>query len=137
MYNIDAKVIKLFEEKNLPFIATLMQDGSPQLTPVWGDYEDDHILVNTAEGRIKHKNVLNDPRVAISVVGYDNPLDMTTIRGTVVEIIQDYEYEHINRLTKKYLNQDNYPFRIPGEKRIILKIKPERVFVMPELTPNK
>ena len=133
---LESKAIQLFEGKNLVFIATLMKDGSPQLSPVWANYEDDHILINTAEGRIKHKNILHDPRIAVSVVSNSNPLDMTTIRGTVVEIIPDYEYEHINRLTKKYLNQDNYPFRKPGEKRIILKIKPERVFVMPELTPN-
>ena len=133
---MESKAIQLFEGKNLVFIATLMKDGSPQLSPVWANYEDDHILINTAEGRIKHKNILHDPRIAVSVVSNSNPLDMTTIRGTVVEIIPDYEYEHINRLTKKYLNQDNYPFRKPGEKRIILKIKPERVFVMPELTPN-
>ncbi len=133
---MDSKVIKLFEEKNLLFIATLMKDGSPQLTPVWGDYEDDHILVNTAEDRIKHKNVLNDPRVAISVVGYDNPLDMTTIRGKVVKIIQDYEYKHADKLAKKYLDVDKYPFRRPGEKRIILKIKPERIFVLPEIKMN-
>jgi len=133
---MDSKVIKLFEEKNLLFIATLMKDGSPQLTPVWGDYEDDHILVNTAEGRIKHKNVLNDPRVAISVVGCDNPLDMTTIRGKVVKIIQDYEYKHADKLAKKYLGVHKYPFRRPGEKRIILKIIPERIFVLPEIKMN-
>ena len=133
---MESKAIQLFEGKNLVFIATLMKDGSPQLSPVWANYENDHILINTAEGRIKHKNILQDPRIAVSVVNSSNPLDMTTIRGTVVEIIPDYEYEHINRLTKKYLDQDNYPFRIPGEKRIILKIKPERVFVMPELQPD-
>ena len=133
---MDSKIIKLFEDKNLIFIATLMKDGSPQLTPVWGDYEDDHILLNTAEGRIKHKNLLNDPRVAISVVGHDNPLDMTTIRGKVVKIIQDYEYKHADKLAKKYLGVDKYPFRRPGEKRINLKIKPERVFVLPEIKMN-
>ena len=113
-----------------------MKDGSPQLSPVWGNYDDGHILINTAEGRIKHKNILNDPRVAISVVSHSNPLDMTTIRGKVVEIIPDYEYKHINHLTKKYLGIDDYPFRMPGEKRITLKIKPEKIFVMPDLNVN-
>jgi len=65
---MDEKVIKLFKERNLVFIATIMKDGSPQLSPVWADYENGHVFVNTAEGRIKHKNVLRDPRVAISVV---------------------------------------------------------------------
>jgi PPOX class probable F420-dependent enzyme len=130
---LNDKVIKLFEDRNLVFIATIMKDGSPQLSPVWANMEDGHVLVNTAEGRIKHKNVLRDPRVAISVVDNNNPLNMTSIRGKVVEIIPDHQYQHANRLTKKYLNKDKYPFRQPGEKRIILKILPEKVFVLPEL----
>ena len=133
---MDAKVIKLFEDKNLVFIATTMKDGSPQVSPVWVDYEDEHILVNTAEGRIKHKNVLRDPRVAVSVVDNGNPLDMTSIKGKVIEIIPDYDYQHANRLTKKYMGKDRYPFRREGEKRIIFKIKPEKVFVLPELRIN-
>lgn len=127
------KVIKLFEGSNLVFIATIMKDGSPQLSPVWADMEEEHVLVNTAEGRIKHKNVLRDPRVAISVVDNNNPLNMTTMRGKVIEIIPDYQYQHANRLTKKYMGKDRYPFRQPGEKRIILKILPEKVYVLPEL----
>ncbi len=134
---MDSKVIKLFEERNLVFIATIMKDGAPQLSPVWADFNDGHIFVNTAEGRIKHKNVLRDPRVAVSVVNNNNPLDMTTIRGKVVEIIPDYEYEHANKLTKKYMGKDKYPFRQPGEKRIIFKILPEKVFVLPELKMNQ
>lgn len=133
---MEEKVIKLFEGRNLVFIATIMKDGSPQLSPVWADFEGGHVLVNTAEGRIKHKNVLRDPRVAISVVDNNNPLDMTTIRGKVVEIIPDYEYEHANKLTKKYMGKEKYPFRRPGEKRIIFKILPEKVYVLPELTMN-
>ena len=81
---MDKKAEKLFQEKNLVFIATLMKDGSPQLSPVWANFEDGHIMVNTAEGRVKHKNVLRDSRVAVSVVAKDNPLDMTTVRGKVV-----------------------------------------------------
>ncbi len=134
---MDDKVIKLFEERNLVFIATIMKDGSPQLSPVWADFEDGHVLVNTAEGRIKHKNVLRDPRVAISVVNQNNPLDMTTIRGKVVDIIPDYEYEHANKLTKKYMGKEKYPFKQPGEKRIIFKILPERVFLLPKLKMNQ
>ena len=134
---MDSKVIKLFEEKNLVYIATLMKDGAPQLSPVWGDFEDGHILINTAEGRIKHKNVLRDSRVAVSVVSNNNPLDMTTIRGKVIEIIPDYEYKHADRLTKKYMNKEKYPFKSPEEKRIILKILPEKIFVLPELKMNE
>jgi len=134
---MDSKIIKLFEEPNLVFIATIMKDGSPQLSPVWADFKDEHVLVNTAEGRIKHKNVLRDPRVAISVVNHNNPLDMTTIRGKVIDIIPDYEYKHANKLTKKYMGKEIYPFKQPGEKRIIFKILPERVFVLPKLNMNQ
>ena len=130
---MEQKAIDLFGAKNLVFIATVMKDGSPQLSPVWANYENDHIMINTAEGRIKHKNVLRDPRVAVSVVSKDNPLDMTTIRGKVQEIIPDYDYEHADRLTKQYMGRDHYPFKRDDEKRIILKIKPDKVFVLPEL----
>ncbi len=130
---LEEKAIKLFQQKNIVFIATLMTDGAPQLSPVWANYDSGYILVNTAEGRIKHKNILRDPRVAISVVSNNNPLDMTTIRGTVKEIIPDYDYTHADKLTQQYMEQKNYPFKRENEKRIVLKIKPERVFVMPEL----
>jgi PPOX class probable F420-dependent enzyme len=133
---MDEKAVKLFQDKNLIFIATLMKDGSPQLSPVWANYEDGHILVNTAEGRIKHKNVLRDPRIAVSVVSKDNPLDMTTIRGKVIELIPDLDYKHADRLTLQYMGRDHYPFKREDEKRIIFKIKPERVFVLPELKMN-
>ncbi len=134
---MDLKAIKLLKEKNLVFLATTMKDGSPQVSPVWADFEDDHIMINTAEGRIKHTNVLRDPRVAISIVDQNNPLDMTAIRGVVQKIIPDYDYLHANKLTKKYLGLDKYPFRRDGEKRIIFKIKPEKVFVLPELKPSQ
>ena len=133
---IDDKVIKLFSAKNLVFIATIMKDGSPQLSPVWANYESGFILVNTAEGRIKHKNILRDPRVAVSVTSNDNPLDMTTIRGTVVAIISDSEYNHADKLTQQYMGCNHYPFKRDNEKRIILKIKPHKVFVLPELKMN-
>jgi len=130
---MDEKAIKLFSAKNLVFIATVMKDGAPQVSPVWANYQDEHILVNTAEGRIKHKNVLRDPRVAVSVVSKDNPLDMTTIRGTVTELIPDYDYSHADKLTQQYMGKEHYPFKRDDEKRIILKIKPDKVFVLPEL----
>jgi PPOX class probable F420-dependent enzyme len=130
---MDEKAVQLFSGKNLVFIATLMKDGSPQLSPVWANCADGYIMVNTAEGRIKHKNVLRDSRVAVSVVSKDNPLDMTTIRGTVEELIPDYEYKHADKLTQQYMGRDHYPFKRDDEKRVILKIKPVKVFVLPEL----
>ncbi len=134
---MDSKVINLLNGKNLVFIATIMKDGSPQVSPVWANLEDEHIMVNTAEGRIKHKNVLRDPRIALSIVDSNNPLDMTSIKGIVVEIIPDYDYIHANKLTKKYLGKETYPFRRENEKRIIFKIKPEKIFVLPELKMNE
>ena len=134
---MDQKAERLFQEKNLIFIATINSDGSPQLTPVWGEYQDGYILINTAEGRIKHRNVLHDSRVAVCVVAHDNHLDMTTIRGNVTEIIPDYDYSHADKLTKKYMNLEKYPFKRINEKRIIFKIKPEHVYVLPTIKMNQ
>ena len=131
---MDSKVEKLLNGKNLVFLATTMADGSPQVTPVWGNFADSYILINTAEGRIKHKNILRDPRVAISVVDVKNPLDMTSIRGEVVEILPDYEYKHADFLTKQYMGKEKYPFKQLDEKRITLKIEPKKIFVQPELS---
>ncbi|HEU4605500.1 MAG TPA: PPOX class F420-dependent oxidoreductase [Nitrososphaera sp.] len=121
-------VSRLFHDKNFGFLATLMNDGSPQVTPIWVDIDGDYIIVNTAKGRIKHKNISNDPRVAVSVADQANPYNMVTVQGTVVEQTTKGADEHIDRMAKKYLGLDKYPGRAPGEKRIILKIKPDRVF---------
>ena len=131
---MDSKAEKLLNGKNLVFLATTMVDGSPQVTPVWGNFEDSHILINTAEGRLKHKNILRDPRVAVSVVDVKNPLDMTSIRGKVVDILPDYDYKHADFLTMQYMVKETYPFKRPNEKRIILKIEPKKIFILPELT---
>ena len=131
---MDSKAEKLLNGKNLVFLATIMTDGSPQVTPVWGNFENSHILIKTAEARLKHKNIIRDPRVAISVVDIRNPLDMTSIRGKVVEILPDYDYKHADFLTMQYMGKEAYPFKRPGEKRITLKIEPEKIFVLPQLT---
>ena len=131
---MDSKAEKLLNGKNLVFLATIMTDGSPQVTPVWGNFENSHILINTAEGRLKHRNILRDPRVAVSVVDIKNPLDMASIRGKVVEILPDYDYKHADFLTMQYMGKENYPFKRPDEKRIVLKIEPEKIFVLPKLT---
>jgi len=120
-------VKKLFQEPNFAHIATLMPDGSPQVTAVWVDIEGDRILVNTAEGRAKPRNVRRDPRVAISIAKQDNPYSSAFVRGRVVEITHDGAEAHIDKLTKKYIGQDRYPWRGPGEQRVILVIEPERV----------
>jgi PPOX class probable F420-dependent enzyme len=129
---ITEPIAKLIEGKNFAFISTLMKDGSPQVTPTWIDIENRNILlINTAERRLKHKNVSRDPRVAISVVEHNNPYHMVAIRGRVVEQTNASANEHIDKLAKKYLGMEKYPFHSPEEKRIILKIKPEKVFYQP------
>jgi PPOX class probable F420-dependent enzyme len=128
---ITEPIAKLFEGKNFAFVATLMKDGWPQITPTWVDLEDGRILVNTAEGRLKQKNISRDDRIAISVADQSNPYHMVTIRGRVVEQTKEGADEHIDKFAKKYLNVDKYPLRSPDEKRIILKIKPERVHYQP------
>ena len=130
MSQISEPIAKFFEGKNFAFLSTLMKDGSPQITPVWIDLEKDTntILINTAEGRTKHKNVSRDPRVAISIVNQNNPYEMITIRGKVVEQVNHGANEHTDKLAKKYIGVDKYPYRSPNEKRVILKIKPEKMF---------
>ncbi|SMH70493.1 Flavin nucleotide binding protein [Candidatus Nitrosotalea okcheonensis] len=124
------QVAQLIEDKNLAFVATLMKNNSPQITPVWIDLVDGKIIVNTAEGRVKQRNVSRDPRVAISIVDRNNPYNMVTIRGQVVEQTVEGADEHIDKMAKKYLGVDKYPFAMPGEKRIMLKIVPQKIFHM-------
>jgi PPOX class probable F420-dependent enzyme len=126
---IDPSLRNLFEDKNLAFVATLMKDGSPQITPTWVDIDNENqILINTALGRIKQKNVARDPRVAISIADKNNPYHMVTVRGEVVDQITGEQAEkHIDKMAKKYLNKDKYPFGTPGEKRILLKVRPTKV----------
>ncbi len=127
----DPSIKSLFENKNFAFVATSMKDGSPHVTPTWVDIEDSVILINTAIGRVKQKNVGRDPRVSLSVADNNNPYHMVTVTGAIVEQITGEEAEkHIDRLAKKYLNKDKYPGRSPGEKRILLKIKPKKVVHM-------
>ncbi|MFY9300082.1 MAG: PPOX class F420-dependent oxidoreductase [Candidatus Nitrosotenuis sp.] len=120
--------ISLFKEKNFAFVASLMSDGSPQITPVWIDYDGQFLLINTAEGRTKQKNFERDPRIAVSVMDHGNPYNVVTVRGRVMEQTGAGADEHIDRMAKKYLGVDKYPFRNPDEKRIILKIKPEKIY---------
>ena len=127
---ISPEVAKLLEDKNLAFVATLMKDDSPQITPTWIDLVDGIIIVNTAEGRVKQRNVSRDPRVAISIVDNKNPYNMVSIRGKVIEQTTQDADRHIDKMAKKYLGVDKYPFGMPGEKRILLKIMPQKIFHM-------
>ena len=124
---ISEGIRKLLEEPNFANLATLMPDGSPQVTPVWVDFDGTHILVNTAEGRQKPRNVRRDPRVAVSIFNQQDPYSYATVRGQVVEITHEGADQHFDRMAKKYLGRDVYPFRAPGERRVIFKIAPEHV----------
>jgi PPOX class probable F420-dependent enzyme len=130
MGQISEPVIQLLKGKNFASLATLMNDGSPQVTPTWIDFDEDSgsILIPTVEGRIKHKNVSIDPRVAICISDKNNPYNMVLIRGRVMEMTKEGAVEHADKLAKKYLGVDRYPFPTPIEKRMTLSIKPERVF---------
>ena len=125
---ITTEIEQLLLGKNFASFATLMKDGSPHVSPTWIDYNQGMILINTAMGRIKEKNVRRDNRVALSIVDNSNPYHMVTIRGIAEEVTDKDAEDHIDKLAKKYFGLDSYPFRSPDEKRIILKIKPERVF---------
>jgi len=122
------EAIKLIQGKNFGYLATVMKDGSPQVTPVWVDHEGkDYILVNTALGRIKQKNTKRKSKVAIAVADASNQYKKVTVRGVVAEQTTKGADEHIDKLAKKYLGKEKYPYRSPNEKRVILKIRPEHI----------
>lgn len=128
---INGTAANLFRGRNFGFLSTIMTDGSPQVTPTWVDIDDENnILVNTAKGRVKQSNVSRDPRVAISIVDKNNPYHMVSVRGMVIGQTSEGADSHIDKLSQKYLGQDRYPFRAEGEERIILKIKPKKIFHM-------
>ncbi len=127
---ITPEIEKLLKGKNFASIATLMKNGSPQVSITWIDYDGTCILVNTAEGRLKTNNAWRDSRVAIAVSEEGNPYNSVSIRGKVIEYDYNEADEHIDKLAKQYFGLDKYPRQSPDEKRIILKIKPERVFHM-------
>jgi len=103
----DPRIRSLFESKNLAFLSSLMKDGSPLVTPVWVDIEDGNILVNTALGRVKQRNISRDPRVALSIIDRNNQYEMVTLRGKVTEqIMGDRAEKHIDRLAKKYIGKN-------------------------------
>ena len=108
---------EIFEKKAFVFIGTNGADGYPQVTPVWADIEDGRLAMNTAEGRVKHRNLLRDPRVSVSAVDPDNPYNTITLKGRVTMTAEGGD-EHIDRLAKKYIGQDTYPWRQPGEVRL-------------------
>lgn len=117
----------ILQKRGYAHLATLMRDGSPQVTPVWYDFDGTHVRINTAKGRLKDKNMRRDKQVALSIQDPDNPYRYLAIRGDIDEITEYGADAHIDSLAKKYLGKDRYPFRAPEEVRVIYKIRPQKV----------
>jgi PPOX class probable F420-dependent enzyme len=128
---IPRKAREILRKKSFAHVATVMPDGSPQVTRVRVDVEGDEVVINTAEGRMKPSNLRNDPRVAIAAVDPDNPYEAVIVRGRVSEMRREGADDHIAAMAKKYLDGDEYPFREPGEQRVEVHIEPEHVSMAP------
>lgn len=120
----------LLTKKAFASLATVMADGSPQVTPVWFDFDGTHLRVNSAKGRVKDRNMRRNGRVALAIPDPENPYRHMAIRGRVEEITEAGADAHIDSLSKKYLGKDRYPNRRAGEVRVIYRIRPERVSTM-------
>jgi PPOX class probable F420-dependent enzyme len=121
---IPSQFLDLFQKKAFASLATLMPDGAPQVTPVWVDYDGKRVIVNSARGRRKDRNMKVGVPVALAIMDPDNPYRYLEIRGRVAEVAEQGADEHIDRMATKYLGQDKYPFRQPGEVRVIYRIEP-------------
>lgn len=130
MTEIPATFRDLTEKKAFANLATLMPDGSPQVTPVWFDVANGRVRVNTAKGRVKARNMHDGSHVALSILDPDNPYRYMQIRGRVVRTTEQGADAHIDALAKKYLGKDKYPFRQPGEVRVMYEIEPVAVQTM-------
>jgi len=126
--NLTESARKMLEGKNFVYLATVNPDGTPQVTPTWVDTDGKFVLVNTAIGRVKHRNVKQNPNVALAITDQNNPYNLVVIRGKVVDQLTGrVAEEHIDKMAKKYRGIEKYPNRSPGEQRVILKIEPARV----------
>lgn len=126
--SIPKKYLDLLTKKAaLAHLATTMKDGRPQVTPIWFSWDGEHVLLNSAAGRVKDRNMRDRPQVALSITDPDNDYRYVQIMGTIAEITEEGGDAHIDTLAKKYLGKDRYPWRQPGEVRVIYKVKPDRV----------
>jgi PPOX class probable F420-dependent enzyme len=126
---VEGRAEELLKAKNFAHIGSLRADGSPQVAPTWVDVQDGRPVVNSAEGRAWVRNLQRDPRITLEVQNIENPYEYVEIRGRVAEIARDGADEHIDSMAKKYLGQDEYPYRQPGEQRVIIRVEPERVYL--------
>lgn len=121
--------VKLLNEKHLAQIVTLMKDGSPQISPVWVDTDGKNVLINSEIGRVKTDNIKRDPRVAVGIYDAANPYTrVLNIRGTVVDITAEKARDHIDDLSEKYNGVRPYPNHNPHRGRLIITIRPDRVY---------
>jgi PPOX class probable F420-dependent enzyme len=130
MATIPDRIRDIFAKRSFVHLATLMPDGSPQVSPVWVDVDGDQVVINSAQGRMKDENMRRDPRVALSVTDPDNPYRSVMMRGRVVDITTEGADEHIDRMAKKSLDQDKYPFRGKDEVRVIYRIEVDKISIM-------
>lgn len=124
---IPSQFTDLFDKKTFAALATVMPDGTPQVTPVWVDFDGTHVVLNSARGRQKDKNMKVGAPVALSLIDPDNAYRHLQVRGRVAEVTEQGADQHIDKMAKKYLDKDKYPFRQPGEQRVLYKIEPEHV----------
>jgi PPOX class probable F420-dependent enzyme len=127
---IPENYLDLFQKRAFASLATLMPDGGPQVTPVWIDFDGTHVIVNSAMGRVKDRNMRARPRVSVMISDPENPYRYLEIRGKVVEITEAGADAHINKMAKKYLGVDKYPFGQPGEVRVLYRIEPSKTSFM-------
>jgi PPOX class probable F420-dependent enzyme len=124
---VPERAAELLQGRNWGNLVDLRPDGSPHVTPVWVDYDGRHVLVNSVYGRCKVRNIQRDPRVAVVVLpAEDQQAGYVSVTGTC-ELVDEGADEHIDKLAKKYLGVDEFPYHSPGEKRVIIRITPERV----------
>ncbi len=128
MTKIPEGFLDLFQKKTFAQLATIMPDGTPQVTPVWVEYDGNHVVINSAKGRTKDRNMRRNPHVAIDIQDTENPYRHLALKGKVVEITENGADAHIDKLSKKYIGKDVYPNRRPGEVRVIYRIVPEKIF---------
>lgn len=129
MERIEGRGEELLSAKNFANVATLRSDGSVLCAPVWVDVQDGRPVLNSAEGRAWPRNLERDPRITLTVQNLENPYEYVEVRGKVAERTHDGADEHIDALAKKYLGADSYPYRQPGEQRVIIRVEPEHVHV--------
>jgi PPOX class probable F420-dependent enzyme len=127
---IPQNYLDLFDKKAFGYLATIMPDGSPQVTPVWVDFDGAHVRFNSALGRVKDKNVRREPRVSITIQDPGNPYRYLQVRGRVVEITETGAQDHANNLSQKYTGKPVYQKRSPDEVRVVYKIEPMKVSSM-------